>query len=278
MRPASVGFQCPVCVKEGSASVRQAQAPYGGKVHTRPLVTQVLIGVNVAIFLLTTLTGTGLLAGGNPSELFRRLAMVPLTEFNGFTVPGTVGEGVANGGYYRLLTAMFLHYGIVHIALNMLCLYQLGPYVERSLGRLRFIGLYVLSGLGGSALSYSGIAGGSRFVQAAGASGAVFGLFAAFFVLERKRGGNVGGIALTIGINLYISFSVSFIDWRGHVGGLITGGLLAAALVYAPRGNRRSLLQGVAFASVLVLIVGVVAVRTSSLILTADPHRLILAH
>lgn len=268
MRPASVGFQCPVCVKEGSATVRQAQAPYGGKAHERPPVTQVLIGINVTVFVLTTLTGTGLLAGGNPSELFRRLAMVPLTEINGLRVGGTVGEGVANGGYYRLLTAMFLHYGIIHIALNMLALYQLGPYVERTLGRLRFVGLYLLSGIGGSALSYSGIAGGSPFVQAAGASGAVFGLFAAFYLLERKRGGDVSSIAVIIGFNLFLSFQLRFIDWRGHVGGLITGALLAAVLIYAPRGDRRALLQVAGFLAVVVLIVGLVAVRTSALVLT----------
>ncbi len=264
MRPASVGFQCPVCVKESGATVRAAQAPYGGKAHERPIVTQVLIGINVAVFLLTTATGTGLLAGGNPSALFRRLAMVPITSANGFTLPGAVGDGVANGGYYRLLTAMFLHYGIIHIALNMLCLYQLGPYVERSLGRLRFTGLYLLAGIGGSALSYSL---GPTFAQAAGASGAVFGLFAAFYVLERKRGGDVGPIAVTIGFNLFISFQVRFIDWRGHVGGLVTGALLAAALVYAPRGSRRALLQAGGFVAVLVLVVGIVAVRTSALTL-----------
>ncbi len=265
MRPASVGFQCPVCVKEGSATVRQPRAAYGGTAHSQPLVTYVLIGINVAVFLLTTATGTGLLAGGNPSGLFRALAMVPITSVNGFTLPGSVGDGVANGGYYRLLTAMFLHYGIIHIALNMLCLYQLGPYVERSLGRLRFTGLYLLSGIGGGALSY-GL--GPTFAQAAGASGAVFGLFAAYYVLERHRGGDVGPIAVTIGFNLFISFQVRFIDWRGHVGGLVTGALLAAALVYAPRGDRRTLLQAGGFLVVTLLIIGVVAVRTADLTLT----------
>ena len=263
MRPASVGFQCPVCVKEGNASVRTAQAPYGGKAQAVPLVTYVLIGLNVAAFLLTTLTGTGLVAGGNPSQLFRRLAMVPITEINGIPLSSTT-DGVANGGYYRLFTAMFLHYGIIHVALNMLCLYQLGPYVERSLGRLRFTGLYLLAGIGGSTLSY---ALGPVNSQAAGASGAVFGLFAAFYLLERRRGGDVSAIAVTIGFNLFLSFQLSFIDWRGHVGGLLTGALLTAALVYAPRGPRRNLLQGLAFASVVVLVVGFVAVRTSSLLI-----------
>lgn len=247
MQAASVGFQCPDCVKEGSASVRQPKAAYGGKASSTPTVTYVLIGVNVAMFLLTTATGTGFATGGTPSKVFRDLAMVP--------------RYVAlDGDYYRLLTAMFLHYGILHIAFNMLCLYQLGPYLEQAFGRLRFTALYLLSGLGGSALSY---ALGPINVQAAGASGAVFGLFAAFFVLQRKRGGDVSQISTTIAINLALSFGyASFIDWRGHVGGLVTGALLTGALVYAPAA-RRALYQVGGFVLVAALVMAVVGVRTS---------------
>ncbi len=263
MLPASVGFQCPSCVKEGAATVRQPKAAYGGKASSTPTVTFTLIGLNVAMFLLTTATGTGLLAGGTPSSVFRRLAMVPITQVQGFQLPGFVGEGVANGGYYRLLTACFLHYGIIHIALNMLALFQLGPALEAAFGRLRFTALYLVSGIGGSALSY---ALGPTFSQAAGASGAVFGLFAAFFVLQRKRGGDVTQIGAVIAINLVISFSArGYIDWRGHVGGLVTGALVTAALVYAPAGPRRNLLQVGGFLSALVLVVGIVAVRTADL-------------
>ena len=263
MLPASVGFQCPECVKAGNVGVRQPKAAYGGKATSTPTVTFVLIGLNVAMFLLTTATGTGLLAGGTPSSLFRQLAMVPITEIRGLHLPGFDGQGVANGGYYRLLTACFLHYGIIHVALNMLALFQLGPALEAAFGRLRFTALYLVSGIGGSALSY---ALGPQFSQAAGASGAVFGLFAAFFVLQRRRGGDVSQIGAIIAINLFISFSArSYIDWRGHVGGLITGALVTAALVYAPSGPRRTLLQVGGFVSVALLIVGVVAVRTADL-------------
>lgn len=249
MKAASVGFQCPSCVKEGAAAVRQPRAAYGGRATSTPTVTYVLIGLNVAMFLLTTATGTGFATGGTPSKLFRDLAMVPLY----------IG---LDGDYYRLLTATFLHYGILHIALNMLCLFQLGPYLESAFGRVRFTALYLLAGIGGSALSYSL---GPINVQAAGASGAVFGLFAAFFVLQRKRGGDVSQIGATIAINLVISFGyASFIDWRGHVGGLVTGALLTGALVYAPP-VRRSLYQAAGFVAVLVLVVGVVAVRTSDI-------------
>ena len=249
MKAASVGFQCPSCVKEGAATVRQPRVAYGGRATSTPIVTYVLIGLNIAMFLLTTATGTGFATGGTPSKLFRDLAMVPV--YVGF-----------DGDYYRLLSAMFLHYGILHIALNMLCLYQLGPYLESAFGRVRFTALYLLSGVGGSALSY---ALGPVFVQAAGASGAVFGLFAAFFVLQRKRGGDVSQIGATIAINLVISFGyASFIDWRGHVGGLVTGALLTGALVYAP-AVRRTLYQAAGFVAVLALVLAVIGVRTSDL-------------
>ena len=188
---------------------------------------------------------------------------IPSTDVNGFDVSAAFGKGVAQGGYYRLLTSTFLHFGIVHIALNMYCLFLLGPALESAFGRLRYLSLYLASGLSGSALSY---ALGPSFEQAAGASGAVFGLFAAFFVLQRRRGGDVTQIATTIGINLFISFAASsYIDWRGHVGGLIGGGLVAAAFVYAPDGKQRSAYQVGGVAGVLVLVVLGAALRTSVL-------------
>ena len=262
MRPASVGFQCPECVKQGNASVRTAQAAYGGKARSTPTVTFVLIGLNAVMFLLTTASGAGLVTGGGSSPLFDRLALVP-TRIAVLQdgVPVTL-DGVAQGEYYRLLTAMFLHFGIIHIAFNMLCLFQLGPALESAFGRLRFTGLYLLSGVSGSALSY---ALGPDNQEAAGASGAVFGLFAAFYVLQRKRGGDVTSIAATIGINLFLSFSVSFIDWRGHVGGLIGGALLAFALVHAPQGPQRRLYQAGGFVVVALVVVGVVAARSAAL-------------
>jgi membrane associated rhomboid family serine protease len=265
MRSASVGFQCPSCVKDGAATIRQPKAAYGGTARGRPDVTFVLIGLNVLLFLITTATGTGIAFGGNPSSVFEKLALAPTTHcstvVDGFCT--ATGPGVAQGQYFRLLTAMFLHFGIIHIALNMYCLFLLGPALEQAFGRLRFGALYLISGLAGSALSY---ALGPAYEQAAGASGAVFGLFAAFFVLQRKRGGDVTQIATTIGINLVISFGFSsYIDWRGHVGGLVGGALVAGAIVYAPPGPKRWVYQAVGTAAVVLLVIGVVAVRTAQL-------------
>jgi membrane associated rhomboid family serine protease len=263
MKAASVGFQCPSCVKEGAATVRPAKAAYGGAVRATPFVTYALIGLNAAVFLATTLTGTGLAFGGNPSSLFLKLCLIPSTVFPGFRVPASFGQGVAQGEYYRLLTSTFLHFGLIHLALNMYCLHLLGPALERAFGMLRFTGLYLLSGLSGAMLSY---ALGPSFETAAGASGAVFGLFGAFFVLQRKRGGDVTQIATTIGINLFISFAASsYIDWRGHVGGLIGGSAVGAAIVYAPAGSRRWVYQAAGGAGVLLLVVVGVALRTSAL-------------
>ena len=265
MRSAAVGFQCPSCVAEGAKSIRQPKAAYGGAVVGSPTVTFALIGLNVLVFLVTTATGTGLAFGGGSSSIFEKLALAPTVHCTD-VVDGLcqgIGPGVAQGEYFRLLTSTFLHFGVLHIALNMYCLFLLGPTLEAAFGRLRFSALYLLSGLSGAALSY---ALGPENEQAAGASGAVYGLFAAFYVLQRRRGGDVTQILTVIGINLVISFAASsFIDWRGHVGGLIGGGLVAAGLVYAPAGRNRWVVQAVAALAVAAVIVLVVVARTSAL-------------
>jgi membrane associated rhomboid family serine protease len=261
MRSAAVGFQCPDCVKQGSATVRQPKAAYGGKARANPEVTYALLGLNGLFFLLTQGFALGPFGGGVPSNLFQKLALSPCQAvFTGGDC--FAGDGVAGGAYYRLLSSMFLHFGLVHLALNMYCLFLVGPHLERALGRLRFSALYLLSGIAGSALSY---ALGPKLELAAGASGAVFGLFAAFYVLERRRGYDVTQITTTIGLNLVFSFTVPGIDWRGHVGGLIGGALVTAALVYAPEGKQRWVVQALGCLCVAVIVVGVVASRTAQL-------------
>ena len=266
MRSASVGFQCVECVKQGAATIRQPKAAYGGKARPNPEVTYALLGLNVFFFLLTIGTGSAIGFGGQVSELFQKLALSPslhcVTSAADPTTCASIGDGVAQGQFYRLLTSMFLHFGVIHLALNMYCLFLVGPTLERALGRMRFSALYLLSGLSGSALSY---ALGPQNELAAGASGAVFGLFAGFYVLSRRRGMDVSQISVTIGLNLVLSFSISGIDWRGHVGGLIGGALVTAALVYAPEGKQRALLQALGCACVALVVLGVVAARTVQL-------------
>ncbi|HUR51220.1 MAG TPA: rhomboid family intramembrane serine protease [Mycobacteriales bacterium] len=260
MTSAAVGFQCPSCVKEGHASDRPVKAAYGGRARSSPDVTNALLLLNGVLFLATEGWKLGF-GGGATSSLFQRLALRPcLALADGTCLPGA--GGVADGEYYRLLTSNFLHFGFVHLFLNMYCLYLVGPSLERALGRLRYATLYLLSGLAGSALSY---ALGPQNEMAAGASGAVFGLFAGFYVLERRRGADVSQITVTIGLNLVLSFAIAGIDWRGHVGGLVGGGLVTAALVYAPPGKQRALIQGLGCACVALIVLAVVAGRTVQL-------------
>lgn len=259
MRPAAVGFQCPECVAQGRASVRVPRTAYGGRVHSGAIVTGVLVGVNVAVFIITALAGggasLGITSASANSSMYRHFEMVPFLAAQG-------------GGLYRLLTSMFLHYGLLHIAFNMWALVYVGPPLEAVLGRLRFLVLYLLAGLGGSVATYLF---GSPYQASAGASGAIFGLFGAFFIIARHQRRDTRVILILIAVNLAISFSVPGIDIRAHIGGLLTGALLAAALAYAPRGSRRALFQAVGMVLVAMLLAGAAAVRTHELRTSPPP-------
>jgi membrane associated rhomboid family serine protease len=249
MTAASVGFQCPECISEGNKTVRQARTIYGGRVYPgQPtnVVTRALIGINVVIFLATTATGVNFLSGAGSSKLFDHLALIP--------------PAVAHGEWYRLFTAAFLHFGIFHIGFNMYALYLFGPPLEAALGRLRFIVLYLLAGVAGSILS---VALGPLSETAAGASGAIFGLFGALYIVARHRNLVASGIAITIVANLVFTFAIPNIDWRGHVGGLITGLVVALIFAYAPPGPSRDRIQAVGVAIVCVVLAagGLVAVN-----------------
>jgi membrane associated rhomboid family serine protease len=241
MIPASVGFQCPECVAEGRRTVRQVRTVYGGKVRqgSRPdLVTMTLIGINVVVFIITTASGASLLnGGGGASSIYQHFALVPVQ--------------VAHGQWWRLVTSAFLHYGIFHIGFNMYALYVIGPPLEAALGRLRYATLYVVAGVGGAVLS---MAFANVFEQAAGASGAIYGLFGAFYVVARHRNIPTNGIVLTIAINLIFTFSgIANIDWHAHVGGIVTGAVVAVIYAAAP-APRRNQLQAAGVAVLIVLI------------------------
>jgi len=172
-----------------------------------------------------------------------------------------IPPAVAHGEIYRLLTAAFLHYGILHIGFNMWALFVVGPPVEAALGRWRYAAVYFLSGIGGSILTVAFAAPAS---QSAGASGAIFGLFGALYVLQRRSGISNVAILTTIGLNLVITFSIPNISWEGHVGGLITGTAMTAALagtVGTPEGRTRRHVAVVVGASVLLAIGGFLAVH-----------------
>lgn len=254
MVTASVGFQCPECVRQGSGTGHSPGASRprtlaGGAVTADPrLVTKILLGLNAVVFVAVQIAGDRLLEG---MMLFGRAAT---------DMAGPV-EGVAEGQWYRLFSAMFLHQEIWHLAMNMLGLWFLGPHLESALGRARFTALYLLSGLGGSALTYLV----SNPAQPSlGASGAIFGLFGALAVLMRRLSSDMRPILILLAINLVFTFTWSNIAWEAHIGGLVVGAWITFAMVHAPRA-RRALVQYGTCAAVVLVIVAVCVVRTLQL-------------
>jgi membrane associated rhomboid family serine protease len=270
MNEASVGFQCPECVAEGRKSVREAKAPYGGRRSTNPGITSlVLIGINAVVWIAVMATG------GSASRLVDWLAL----RSNGFCLDGDLliptthklcdaGQtavwipGVSDGAWWQLVTVMFTHVAPLHLGVNMLALWVLGPQLEAVLGRGRFLALYLLSGLTGSVAVYWLAA---QYTPTVGASGAIFGLLGALLVVAIKVRGDVQGILVWLGINVAITFMPGLnISWQGHLGGLAGGALIAAILVFAPK-ERRAVLQSAGLAVLALVLVAVTVVRTLTL-------------
>jgi membrane associated rhomboid family serine protease len=253
-RPAAVGFQCPDDVRAGQATVRRARTVVGARAGAGlPAISYGLIGLNVLVYLLTAFDQGGSLVSNNDSRLFGQWVLWPRL----------VGQ---HQEYYRLITSAFLHYGPIHILLNMYALYVIGPPLEQALGRWRYLALYLLAALGGSVAV---LALDSVDVGSAGASGAIFGLFAAAVVLARRVGLNSTALWITIGVNFIFTFSVPGISKLGHVGGFVLGGLVALVLVggqLSGRGRLPSARLQVAGLAVLLGLLAVVAVgRTQQL-------------
>ncbi|MGW0897346.1 rhomboid family intramembrane serine protease [Streptomyces goshikiensis] len=257
MISASVGFQCPECVREGSGSGHRPAASVprtlaGGVVAADPhLVTKVLIGINAAVFLLGFAV-PGLVV---QAELLGRYV-----DYLGGPV-----QGVSTGEYYRLLTSVFLHVQWWHIAGNMLGLWVIGAPLEAALGRSRYLAVYLLSGLGGSALVYLLT---PAYVPTLGASGAVFGLLGATVVLVRRLRYEMRPVITMVVLMLVLTF-VPFgglsVSWQAHVGGLVTGALVAAGLLRPATGRSRTLIQWGTCVAVFLLAAALVMVRTAAL-------------
>jgi membrane associated rhomboid family serine protease len=222
MTPAAVGIRCP----DHAGSSRRVQAPRivrrTSRGATQALVTRVLIAINVVVYLITVVQGAGINAPGG--EVITKLALY--------------GPGVADGDWWRLFTSAFLHANLIHIGFNMLALWWFGAPVEEYLGRARFIGLYIVSGLAGSAGALTTNKG-----YTVGASGAIFGVLGAMAVLEWASTGKLlGGNAITlIAINLAIGVAYNTsggnISIGGHIGGLIGGVLATLAFARWGRGH-----------------------------------------
>ena len=271
MRDAAVGFQCPDCVAEGRKSTRSGRTAFGGLRPTNASATSaVLIALNAAVWFAITITG------GSGSRLVDLLGLRPngvcdlengflniqvgdavCTDGGGLWLPGVV-----DGAYWQLLTAGFTHVTIFHIAFNMFALWVIGPQLELVFGRARFLALYLLSLLTGSAVVMWAA---PEFQLTVGASGAIYGLFAALLVVARKVGADMRQLWVLIGINVFITFAVPNISWQGHLGGFAGGALVAAVLAYAPRGPRRTLFQASGLLAVTALTVLAIILRTAAL-------------
>jgi membrane associated rhomboid family serine protease len=252
LRQAAVGQQCVECVRGAARTSRPARTVFGGRPSRGAAVTWTIIGVNVLLYLIE-LAHTSL-----ASDWW----MLGYAQY----YQGGPLQGVAAGQWYRLISSAFLpgtgSLGILDIAFNMWALYVVGPGLEQLLGKVRFLAVYLLSAVGGSVLFYY-LAPQNQ--PALGASGAIFGLFGAWFVASRRLRLDSRGIITLIVLNLALSFIYrSTIAWQDHVGGLITGALIAAAYAYAPRKNRLAI-QVAATAAIVVILAVAVVIRNGQL-------------
>ena len=243
MTMAPVGIRCP----EHSGKAQGVQRVTRGVQRaafegTGAKVTKALVAINVAVYVAELVTGGGVNGTGSTIYLHGVL----------------FGPLVEQGEWWRLVTAAFLHYGPVHLILNMVGLYWFGSLLEERIGSGRYLMLYLVSGLAGSAgaLLWSG----GFLTPTVGASGAIFGILGAGLVLERQRDYVFGGSAMgVILINFVLTFSISSISKGGHIGGLVGGILCALGLTRFGRGHAAYGRPGVLGVATIVL-VGVVSI------------------
>jgi membrane associated rhomboid family serine protease len=233
MHQASVGFHCPDCTTKGRQKVYTGRAAFGGAFT--PVVSYGLIVVNVLVFFFT-------IARGESRVLFDFGAFGPF-----------ISE---EGEWYRIVTSAFLHWGPVHLLFNMYALWNIGPVVERAIGRTGFGLVYASALMGGSA--------GALLVKpdavTAGASGAIFGLLGALVVLYRRAGIDIvrSGLGLTLGLNLLITLTIPQISIGGHLGGFAGGLVVMWLLVNGPQALR-SRAMGIALAAATIPVFALVA-------------------
>jgi membrane associated rhomboid family serine protease len=243
-RPAPVGVQCVDCVRSQARGTRVARTVFGGLPSSgRPRITEGIIFLCVGLFVVQLTVG---------DRATSALAFYP---------PLAIAEP------YRFLTSAFLHSPsfLLHIVFNLYALWMVGPYLESLLGRVQYAVLYLLSAVGGS-VGYFLLANPddptSWNTSAVGASGAVFGLFGAFLVVNRRLGRDIAGILGVLLVNAVISLFPG-IAWQAHAGGFVTGLVTALILAYLPRA--RPAFRWAALAAVALALLAAVGVRASSL-------------
>ncbi|MEE1619677.1 rhomboid family intramembrane serine protease [Brachybacterium sp. J153] len=218
-RPAAVGVLCVDCARDlerQQASSRPRNAMGGAMGRATPVVSYTIIALCVLAYVGQRVA----------PDLVVQLGI--FAPFRALAMPWT------------FLTAGFLHGGILHLLLNMYALYVFGPQLERTLGHWRFAGIYLLSVLAGhtAVVLLTDPLSQSWYGGTLGASGGVFGLFAAMFIVIRRMGADAAQLIVLIALNLVITFMVQGISWQGHIGGLLMGGALTAGM-YALRPKAR---------------------------------------
>ena len=229
---APVGIRCPDHANVGAVKTSPARTMQSVRRSTRSVAapaTMALIGINVVVYMITAAQGGGIsLPGG---ELFSNWALQ--------------GLAVSDGEWWRLVTAMFLHGSVLHLLFNMLALYWLGTIIEQALGTPRFLLVYFVSGLAGSA---GALWLSSALAVTVGASGAIFGMIGALLILEYLTTGSLMGQAMVlILVNMALTFAVPGISIGGHLGGLVGGIVATYALMQFRFPPQRAL--GVAIAA-----------------------------
>ncbi|KXX54603.1 rhomboid family intramembrane serine protease [Rhodococcus sp. LB1] len=256
LREAAVGYQCVDCVAAGQRDVRQVRNVAGAVTTQRavPLVTYILMAVNVGIFLITAAQSRSIMQNQAGSKLFADWALFP--------------PAVVDGQIVRVLGSGFLHFGIIHLAVNMFALWVIGRDTELVLGRARYACVYFVSLLGGSAAVMLFQLG----AVTAGASGAVFGLMGAQAVILLRLRRSPAPVISVIAVNVIISITIPGISLWGHLGGLVAGAAATAGILYGPQllgaGNNRekAITIGWICLGVVVLVpLAVIAVRTLQL-------------
>ncbi|MFZ2172759.1 MAG: rhomboid family intramembrane serine protease [Rhodococcus sp. (in: high G+C Gram-positive bacteria)] len=256
LREAAVGYQCVDCVAAGQRDVRPVRNVAGAvsAQRTVPLVTYILMAANIGVFLITAAQSRSIMDNHLGSSLFLSWALYP---------PAVVG-----GEFVRILGSGFLHFGLIHLAVNMFALWVIGRDTELVLGRARYAAVYLASILGGSAAVMLF----QLDAITAGASGAVFGLMGAQAVILLRLRRSPAPVVSVIAINVIISITIPGISLWGHLGGLVAGAAATAGILYGPQwsgaGNNREkavVVGWVCLGAVIVAALAVIAVRVLQL-------------
>jgi len=237
---AAVGVHCPECVREARESAPRTSRGTRTRIKRSmrsssgvPVVTYTLIALNIAVFAIDFVTG---------GSLYGWLAYR--------------GDFTASQPW-RMLTSAFMHASVLHLLFNMFSLFIFGPVIEHAVGRARFAALYLLAAFGGS-LAVLLLAPNQAVV---GASGAIFGLLGAFFIIQRRLGGNNTQLLILIGLNVAFGFIVPNVAWQAHLGGLVVGAAVAAVYTATRHRSQKALqiasVVGIAAALVAITIAAV---------------------